>query len=221
MYRLSLHLVFHNETISTIKELNLDKPSTCSLHINDNNNINQGRNFSTKDMYPINVCRNAARTASLTKYILVSDVQLMPSQNLANGFVQMIGSHQMRKSINRVYVVPVFEIELNEIIPRTKDVLKEMVRNEKAVYFHRLICIHCQKFPGLENWFESDPLNVKVSFFVYFEYFYLVIWLQPLGTVKREVPFNRWEPIYIGTKNEPFYNEVLSWEGLQDKMPQV
>ena len=39
--------------------------------------------------------------------------------------------------------------------------------------------------------------------------------------VKREVPFHRWEPIYIGTNAEPFYDERLSWEGKQDKMTQV
>lgn len=35
------------------------------------------------------------------------------------------------------------------------------------------------------------------------------------------MPYHRWEPIYIGSKEEPFYNEKLSWEGLQDKMLQV
>ena len=44
---------------------------------------------------------------------------------------------------------------------------------------------------------------------------------QALNIVKREVPFHRWEPIYIGTKAEPFYDERLSWEGKQDKMAQV
>lgn len=39
--------------------------------------------------------------------------------------------------------------------------------------------------------------------------------------MKREFPYHRWEPIYICTKQEPFYDERLSWEGLQDKMTQV
>ena len=39
--------------------------------------------------------------------------------------------------------------------------------------------------------------------------------------VKRHKPFDNWEPIYIGTNDEPFYDERLSWEGRSDKMTQV
>lgn len=39
--------------------------------------------------------------------------------------------------------------------------------------------------------------------------------------MKREHPFHRWEPIFIGTKQDPLYDEALSWEGFQDKMIQV
>ena len=30
-----------------------------------------------------------------------------------------------------------------------------------------------------------------------------------------------WEPIFIGTKNDPPYDERLSWEGKRDKMTQA
>jgi len=39
--------------------------------------------------------------------------------------------------------------------------------------------------------------------------------------VKREFPHHRWEPIYIGSHEEPMYSELLTWEGQQDKMTQV
>ena len=38
---------------------------------------------------------------------------------------------------------------------------------------------------------------------------------------KRHPPYHHWEPIFIGTNNEPFYDERLSWEGRSDKMTQV
>ena len=38
---------------------------------------------------------------------------------------------------------------------------------------------------------------------------------------KRVHPFGMWEPIYVGTNNEPIYDERLSWEGKMDKMTQV
>ena len=33
--------------------------------------------------------------------------------------------------------------------------------------------------------------------------------VHPLFTVKREEPYHRWEPIYIGTNDEPCYDERL------------
>ena len=38
---------------------------------------------------------------------------------------------------------------------------------------------------------------------------------------KRNPPFQHWEPIYIGTHDDPLYDERLSWEGRSDKMTQV
>ena len=38
---------------------------------------------------------------------------------------------------------------------------------------------------------------------------------------KRHPPFQHWEPIYIGTHEDPLYDERLSWEGKADKMTQV
>lgn len=45
--------------------------------------------------------------------------------------------------------------------------------------------------------------------------------LRIYTTVKRQKKFNHWEPIFIGTNEEPFYDERLSWEGKSDKMTQV
>lgn len=37
---------------------------------------------------------------------------------------------------------------------------------------------------------------------------------------KRSGKFHNWEPLYIGTKNNPWYDERLNWEGKGDKMTQ-
>ncbi|KAG8224662.1 hypothetical protein J437_LFUL005103 [Ladona fulva] len=49
----------------------------------------------------------------------------------------------------------------------------------------------------------------------------VIVMDMPLVMVRREFPYHRWEPIYIGTNREPLYSEVLSWEGQQDKMTQM
>lgn len=38
---------------------------------------------------------------------------------------------------------------------------------------------------------------------------------------KRQGKFLHWEPIFIGTHQDPYYDERLSWEGKKDKMTQV
>lgn len=54
-----------------------------------------------------------------------------------------------------VYVVPVFEVTEDEPdVPRTKIQLLDLYAKEKAVYFHRYVCLHCQRFPGLQRWLQ-------------------------------------------------------------------
>ena len=40
-------------------------------------------------------------------------------------------------------------------------------------------------------------------------------------STKRKGQLDHWEPIYIGTNDDPFYDERLSWEGKSDKMTQA
>lgn len=69
----------------------------------------------------------------------------------------------------------------------------------------RFLCPHCQRFPGLTRWMiRPDPDRVR-----------------PLIVTRREYPHHRWEPVFIGTRDDPLYTEEMSWEGKQDKMAQV
>ncbi|KAL1509155.1 hypothetical protein ABEB36_003937 [Hypothenemus hampei] len=214
MSRVSLHLVFRKDLALSFYLSKLMPPVRCDLQeisIQQSANMNiQPSNDSniTNNWYPINVCRNAARQAALTEYVLVCDVELMPSQGLASRFIDMTESYKCLEPETcqkRVFVVPVFEVENTEELPRNKQQLVQLMEQSKAVYFHQLSCVHCQKFPGLEQWKESDSGDL----------------IKPLIETKREVPYHRWEPIYIGTKQEPMYFEQLSWEGFQDKMLQM
>ncbi|KAF0309660.1 Beta-1,4-glucuronyltransferase 1 [Amphibalanus amphitrite] len=171
--------------------------------------------------YPVNVARNAARRAARTRFVLVSDAELVPSPSAATMFMDMLArqsrdqtllggrlrsprANATNKQYRRVYVLPVFEVQNR--LPTSKADLIRMAQAKEAVWFHRYVCPHCQKFPGVNQYF-SRPFTPGR--------------LQPLSIVKREVPYHRWEPIYIGTQAEPLYDERLSWEGKQDKMTQM
>lgn len=94
-----------------------------------------------RDMiYPINVARNVARSQANTSRVLVTDIELLPSDKLASGFVEMVRRRQPKTGV--VFVVPVFEIESNEKPPSTKKELLLATKAGTAVYFHRFVWIN-------------------------------------------------------------------------------
>ncbi|XP_034836417.1 beta-1,4-glucuronyltransferase 1-like isoform X2 [Maniola hyperantus] len=163
-------------------------------------------------IYPINVGRNVARNASMTNYFIVSDIEFVPSDGLATKFLTMVRKlmgdkkrDEGRIFAKTVFVVPLFEVEKGTEIPRDKDTLVSLLSDNRAKYFHQKVCAHCQRFPGLQSWLlRPSPTG-----------------LEPMLIARREYPYHRWEPLYFGTKNEPWYSELLSWEGRQDKMTQM
>ncbi|PSN49135.1 hypothetical protein C0J52_14888 [Blattella germanica] len=129
--------------------------------------------------YPVNVARNVARVAAKTTHVLVSDVELLPSQDLVPAFLAMLARFRRRRiegdgddaelfpplpvmpeprMKNFVFVLPVFEVAENELdVPDTKEELLDLYAQSKAVYFHRWVCLHCQRFPGLQRWLQRKP----------------------------------------------------------------
>ncbi|KAF7994856.1 hypothetical protein HCN44_004328 [Aphidius gifuensis] len=188
MFKVSVHLIFPAGRPPALSSNYYSKSDCAASDIQQRSTERKLNNI----IYPINVARNIARQQSQTSRVLVSDIELLPSDKLASGFLNMI--HNKPIKFGLIFVVAVFEIESTELIP-----------NNKTVYFHKYVCLHCQKFPGLTRWIlRNDPGKVR-----------------PLIVTKREFPHHRWEPIFIGTKDDPFYNENMSWEGRQDKMAQM
>ncbi|GLV35359.1 uncharacterized protein CBL_01491 [Carabus blaptoides fortunei] len=203
MRRLSVHFVFPDNRPPYVVQRSNSKSKCLVPDVTDLETYRNRENLP----YPVNVCRNVARTAARTSHVLVSDVELIPSDRLATKFIDMLQHVRIANvAANHVFVVPVFEVDSGVSVPRNKVELKRLYDDEKAVYFHRWVCQHCQKFPGLVKWLNK-PTNEDV--------------IKPFIVARREDPFHRWEPIYIGTNKEPFYSETLSWEGQQDKMTQM
>ncbi|XP_015593298.1 beta-1,4-glucuronyltransferase 1 [Cephus cinctus] len=201
MFKVSVHLVFPTGYPPAL-EPGIHPENNCAasdLQWREEETVRRIHDM----VYPINVARNVARMKAYTNQVLVSDIELLPSKNLASGFLEMIRGRVPRARV--VFVTPVFEIESNEVPPSTKKELLAAARSGLAVYFHRFQCAHCQRFPGLTRWMlRPDPGRVK-----------------PLIVTKREFPHHRWEPVFVGTRDDPFYTEDMSWEGRQDKMTQM
>ncbi|XP_076311898.1 beta-1,4-glucuronyltransferase 1-like [Tachypleus tridentatus] len=156
--------------------------------------------------YPINIARNVARQNSATYFIMASDIELYPSLNIVSRFLNMIAKMGKDAYNKKVYVLPIFEVSKSVKSPTTKTELLNLIKQKKAVFFHKFICDICQHFPGRDQWLKQVPANNTLNIFT---------------TTKRQHPLTSWEPIYIGTNKEPFYDERLTWEGKQDKMSQM
>ncbi|XP_049938774.1 beta-1,4-glucuronyltransferase 1-like [Schistocerca serialis cubense] len=157
-------------------------------------------------LYPVNVARNVAREAATTHYVLPVDIELFPSPGLLPDFLHMLRRHEapLRRPNPRVFTLPVFEIEAGATPPENKASLLSMLNNGSAIIFHQELCGKCHRFPGYEVW---KTMNVTEGLSVFH-----------IG--KRVNYFRHWEPIFIGTQDDPLYDERFSWEGKSDKMTQ-
>jgi len=89
-------------------------------------------------------------------------------------------------------------------LPETKTELLKLMKQKIMIPFHKQLCPKCHTIPHAKEWLDDKPSDK----------------MDILHTGKRETPYNRWEPIYIGTNEDPSYDERLTWEGRSDKMVQ-
>lgn len=83
---------------------------------------------------------------------------------MATNFLQMLRQSN-KTSTREVFVLPTFEVEKGEEIPETKKQLQEMLQANRAVYFHQLICYHCQRFPRIDSWMKENSVDDDVKVF--------------------------------------------------------
>ncbi|CAH1999352.1 unnamed protein product [Acanthoscelides obtectus] len=160
-----------------------------------------------KLLYPVNVGRNVARESAQTHYVLPSDIELYPSPNIIEKFLEMIAQNTgpLLSKNPKVFPLHIFEVGANQSVPETKTQLKEMLATGVAVPFHKKLCPGCHGVPKAKEWQMANETNGLHVFHV----------------GKRNGRFVHWEPIFIGTHADPLYDERLSWEGKSDKMTQV
>lgn len=190
----------------------LDNPDQIALKKGDCSiKLNWGEDFQTykkvkKLTYPVNIARNVARLNAQTHFVFPSDIELYPSPGLIPQFLSMVKRDDGPgfRTKPRVYVNSIFEIHKNTSLPNDKAELVSLLNKGLVIPFHKQVCPQCHSIPYAKKW-----LTAKI---------------QPALNVfrvgKRHSPYQHWEPIYIGTNQEPLYDERLTWEGRSDKMLQ-
>lgn len=169
----------------------------------------QTTNHPPSTLYPINILRNTARLAATTRYVLASDIELYPSIDLVPKFINFVSNHNVRaehKSDKYVFTLPIFEVKANCSPPKTKSDLLKMIVKGDAIFFHKYVCDACQNFPNRLEWIKEHENDEKSPIFI---------------ATKRVRSRNSWEPIFIGTNEDPLYDERMSWDGRRDKMSQM
>lgn len=172
--------------------------------------------------YPINVLRNTARQAAQTKYVLASDIELYPSINLVPMFVKYMKERQVSRglSINGesirkyIFTLPIFEVKSNVTAPKSKHELIELINKNDAIFFHKWVCDECQSFPNRLDWLQTDKFGLD-------DYHSPGDELVIFEVTQRDKTKRSWEPIFIGTNEDPPYDDRLTWDGRRDKMAQM
>jgi len=82
----------------------------------------------------------------------------------------------------------------------------EKLKAGLAIPFHRLICPDCHAIPRANEWMSVPVTEMAEDS------------LDVFHVAKRR---GKWEPFYIGTQDDPLFDERLSWEGRRDKMTQA
>lgn len=154
----------------------------------------------------INIARNVARDAAITHYILASDIELFPSDNIIPQFMRMIAkSGAVELPHKTVYVLPPFEVTPETMPPKTKQELQLLLEDGLAVRFHKSLCDKCHRIPDPELW-QLNSADRDLGIFT---------------SVTRTGEHDFWEPFYIGTNSDPYFDERVPYEGGYNKMVQA
>ncbi|XP_076363353.1 beta-1,4-glucuronyltransferase 1-like [Tachypleus tridentatus] len=159
--------------------------------------------------YPINVARNVARLNAKTHYVFASDVELYPSENIIPRFLRLVESMKNGSSNfttkRQVFVLPVFEVRSGIQPPTRKEDLRALIKRKDAISFHQYVCDVCHRIPDLHRWLKTYGSRESLKIFI---------------STKRKYrgSYVGWEPFFIGTNQDPLFDERLTWNGRKNKM---
>ncbi|XP_037947584.1 beta-1,4-glucuronyltransferase 1 [Teleopsis dalmanni] len=113
-----------------------------------------------RNNYPQNHMRNFARKGCQTKFVFLTDVDIVPSDNivpLLNLFLRN------EYCTNRcAYVIPTFEIDFRVKFPSSKKELLRLYRKGLARPFHEKVFIYNQYATNFSRWFSNTETEETV-----------------------------------------------------------
>ncbi|KAH8347839.1 hypothetical protein KR084_001545 [Drosophila pseudotakahashii] len=141
-----------------------------------------------RNTYPQNHMRNLARKGCQTKYVFLTDIDIVPSTNSVPQLNHFFRTANCSKSC--AYVIPTFEIDVRATFPRSKNALIRLIKKGLARPFHEKVFIYNQYATNFSKWLSTstNESEVSVSHIVTnFEFLY--------------------EPFYLAVDNAPAHDE--------------
>ncbi|XP_061462445.1 beta-1,4-glucuronyltransferase 1 isoform X2 [Rhineura floridana] len=195
-----LHLVCHADQVAAFPELQdhgeFAHLQACVDVFAKLARLAAGRRNYAMDVanasYPNNLLRNVAREAVGGHWMLVVDMDMVPSEGLREAFLALPRAADEERP--GVFVVPAFEIRHTRRIPGTKTELLQLYQVGEIRPFYEELCSRCQAPTNYSHWLNlpvSSPLRVA----------YEVEWQDP------------WEPFYIAASSVPLYDERFKQYG--------
>lgn len=151
--------------------------------------------------YPNNLLRNVALSEVHTDYVMVIDIDMLPSVGLHQSFTGFLHSFALSTDSfsQTVFIIPAFEILQHVDTPVNKETLLTLWQQGSVRPFYHELCWRCQRQTDYNSWRNltlssgSTATEIKVA--------YEVEWKDP------------WEPFYIGPTNVPNYDERFKQYG--------
>ncbi|KAM8939137.1 beta-1,4-glucuronyltransferase 1 [Pelodytes ibericus] len=198
--RVSFHLVCQSGDMATFPELEdraeFSRLRSCqSIFAKVASMGTNVINYSGNASYPNNLLRNIARAGIVgSLFSLVVDIDMVPSEGLRSGFLDLAASGI---DAHMVFVVPAFEIRHTRRLPGSKEELLRLYQVGEVRAFYEELCPRCQAPTNYSRWLNLPEKDGHSKLGVA----YIVEWKDP------------WEPFYIGGSQVPSYDERFKQYG--------
>ncbi|KAM7342731.1 beta-1,4-glucuronyltransferase 1 isoform 2-T2 [Cochliomyia hominivorax] len=146
--------------------------------------------WRSRNLYPQNHLRNFARKGCQTKYVFLTDVDIVPSNNIVPLLNEFLATARCSTGLC-AYVIPTLEIDDRVRFPSSKSELLRLVKRGLARPFHEKVFIYNQYATNFSSWLansNADDQQITISHQVTnYEFFY--------------------EPFYVALDNVPPHDE--------------
>ncbi|KAJ8942831.1 hypothetical protein NQ318_022846 [Aromia moschata] len=143
--------------------------------------LQKGANkWRAKLPYPQNHLRNLARKNCQSKYIFLTDVDIIPSKGMAESLDLFLGKTECKGRC--AYVIPTYELDERVLFPPNKTELIRLANKGLARPFHHKVFIYNQFATNFSRWqsIANDGSDVHISHPVTnFEFLYEPFYIAP------------------------------------------